>query len=660
MRCLNCFKEHDDNIGICPYCGFAISEYMPEAYHLMPGVILDERYMIGIVTGVGGFGIVYKAWDMKLERVVAIKEYYPGSMVNRIPGTTDVIIVSGRNKKTFEYNKDRFLCEARNTVRFAEHKNIINVYEYFEENNTAYMVMDLLIGIPLNKFMKKFEKVSVQNTIYIINNICDALSYLHKQKIIHRDISPDNIYICEDNSIILFDFGTAEFSDDNVKVMDVVVKEGYSPIEQYNNINEQGPWTDMYALGATMYVMLTGVRPPEASVRKVNDELIAPHELDNSIPENISNAVMKAMAVEKHMRFNSIDEFSKAINGEKKVANLKKEKKKKKIKRILATMAALLTVFIGAMVLLGVYGIQKYNATLTSADLTVWIKGEEDSEKYIAMETIAEDFMKAYPKVKIEIVAIPESEYEDKIAAAINSGILPNLFESTGINEKYLNNTLSLRTVINGDNGDNCYFLDDYENVYSSYKKVPMGINLPTVYIITSGTGSIEYDEIYVSSYEQLGTLFAINKEADNIIDKSFQVNIRSDYDIDEFSSASVPVYFSSTKDYFNILDNLAGRVNIVAVSTANTACQYDNEWSAGKGSYSENRASRQLLEFMLSSAAQDIWYMGTEGSSGIRDGILPINKSSFKTYTVETYYQLKSLYDIIEKYYVEEAISYE
>ena len=212
--CYNCFREYDAELGFCPYCGYSSDENLSDDYLLAPGSMLLDRYIIGKAVGSGGFGNVYKAWDRKLETIVAVKEYYPQSIVNRIPGTAEVVLVSGKNRKEFEYGKSRLLQEARNIAKFSSHKNIVNVFEFFEENNTSYMVMEYLHGMPLNKYLKECGgKLDTETATFVVSAVCDALLPLHKAGIIHRDISPDNIYVCENKVITLFDFGTAEFPD---------------------------------------------------------------------------------------------------------------------------------------------------------------------------------------------------------------------------------------------------------------------------------------------------------------------------------------------------------------------------------------------------------------------------------------------------------------
>ena len=147
IRCLNCMKTFDERFGVCPHCGFLPGTPPKEAYHLYPGTVLNGHYIIGTTVGFGGFGITYRAWDNVLDKMVAIKEFYPNGIVNRVPGEKEVIIYTGNRADEFLNGKIRFLAEARNMARFNTHPNIVNVYEFFEENNTAYIAMEFLDGM---------------------------------------------------------------------------------------------------------------------------------------------------------------------------------------------------------------------------------------------------------------------------------------------------------------------------------------------------------------------------------------------------------------------------------------------------------------------------------------------------------------------------------
>jgi len=285
MRCLQCFKEIDENEDFCPYCGTDLDE-KNDVFLLQRGSILNDRYIIGANIGSGGFGNVYKAFDTKLESVVAIKEYYPRNLVNRDLDNQNVIVVSARNRNEFEYGKQRLLQEARNIARFSSYKNIVNVFEYFEEHHTSYMVMEYLNGDPLDVLLEENEGVLDEEAVRMIgSSICDALAPLHKEGIIHRDISPDNIYMCSTQVITLFDFGSAEFPDGENE-LPKIVKQGYAPPEQYETDSKQGPWTDIYALGATLYRLLVGEKPMVSTDRKVEDLVKSPHEINENISLN--------------------------------------------------------------------------------------------------------------------------------------------------------------------------------------------------------------------------------------------------------------------------------------------------------------------------------------------------------------------------------------
>ena len=338
-RCLSCFSNFDDEYEICPYCGQEINAGPKTPIQLTPGTVLANRYLIGFAVGSGGFGIIYKAYDLKLETIVAVKEFFSSSVLMTRAAGAKQIIVNKKRADEFEYRKKRFLAEARIMAQFGAHNSIPNVIEYFEENNTAYIVMELLEGVNLNKLMKdSSEKLSLERVLHITNEIGNALISLHEKNIIHRDVAPDNVFICsgDEGKVKLLDLGSAKLTDESDDVIDIILKPGYSPVEQYDNTNGVGVYSDIYALGATVYYMLTGIKPDESTNRKIEDKLVAPHEIDSNIPINVSNAVMRAMAIDKHMRFKSVNEFLLAIGGQKKVLSVEDEKKEKKEKKAFA------------------------------------------------------------------------------------------------------------------------------------------------------------------------------------------------------------------------------------------------------------------------------------------------------------------------------------
>ena len=644
-RCANCFKEYSEEFDVCPFCGHCDEEQNIEAFQLYPGTRLVDRYIIGIAVGVGGFGIVYKVWDEKLETIVAIKECYPSGLVNRIPGTSEVILVSGKYRKEFDHRKERLLLEAKNIAKFQSHKNIVNVFEYFEANNTVYMVMEYLNGIALNQYLQQQPdgKLDVETGIYITSSICEALKALHKGGIIHRDISPDNIYIGANNNITLYDFGAAEFVEDKEDV-DIILKTGFAPPEQYERVNRQGPWTDIYALGATMYLEITGIKPDESTNRKINDELVPPHEIDTEISENLSNAIMKAMAIETHLRFADVVGFQKALQGEKKVISLPREKFRRKLKRGIGIIAAVLILIIGLTTFLHFWN----EDNLVPATILVWVNGDKTSSEYAAIESIAEKFKETYSAITIEIVETAKDEYQQKVSKAILNDELPNLFCSTGISESDLSNAVDISSVLSSKDAKNCYFLNDYSEYYNGRKKVPLGVDVPVVYILSSGKNSIVYDKATLTEPMDLGIdIYSVNANCQNMLSLTLNETLSTEFSDDIFFNTETSALFSSTKDYFKVQTRFAGRYKVLAITADTVYCQYDNEWSIGSGSKDEVKAATIFLRYMLSTAAQDIIYL----NQGEKSGILPVNKATFDMYTEKIFGELSAINQVKDRY---------
>lgn len=311
MRCYQCMKEYDAEYDVCPHCGFIASAQNKTTYQLAPGTRLQGRYYIGIVLGTGGFGITYKAYDEKLGVIVAIKEYYPVGMVKRIAGETTIVEKKETVGHQFQYGLNHFLGEARSLAQFADHPNIVQVYHYFAENQTGYIVMEYLEGVSMRYFLEvNEERISILYAKEIVLSAGHALAMLHRHGVLHRDISPDNIFLCTDGKVKLIDFGTSRWSDQlKDGKSEVIVKLGYAPIEQYTGDEKEGPYTDVYALGATFYRAITGVVPPPATERCREDMMLPPSEYNEQVPEYLDAAIMKAVSVDAKGRFQNMDDF---------------------------------------------------------------------------------------------------------------------------------------------------------------------------------------------------------------------------------------------------------------------------------------------------------------------------------------------------------------
>ncbi|MCZ7595845.1 MAG: serine/threonine protein kinase [Hyphomicrobium sp.] len=272
------------------------------------GTELVGDYRIERVLGAGGFGVTYLADEIALARLVTIKEYFPSDIAAR-NGGIDAAPRSQDCAGDYRWGLDRFIEEAQTLAKF-DHTNIVRVYRYFRANNTGYMVLHFEEGQSLKAWLKGLGRAPRQKELdAILGPLLDALELIHKSDFLHRDIAPDNIIIRKSGDPVLIDFGSARGEiASHTKTVSALVKPGYSPYEQYAETSrKQGPWTDIYALGATLYHAVTGKRPPDAPSRMVKDELIAAREAAlSSYRAGFLKAIDKALALNVEARPQSI------------------------------------------------------------------------------------------------------------------------------------------------------------------------------------------------------------------------------------------------------------------------------------------------------------------------------------------------------------------
>lgn len=312
--CYGCMEYVEPAEEKCK-CGFDDSEYSPQIDQLPPGYLLHDKYLIGAVLGQGGFGITYVGRDTILDMKVAIKEFYMTGYVSRNnTHSCDVLVSAGNIGEVFEKNKEKFLQEARTLAKFSSEDGIVGVREFFKDNNTAYIVMDFLEGITLKDYLKEKGKISLDQTLKLIEPVLRSLGSIHEQHLIHRDISPDNIMLCgKDYSAKLLDFGAAREAAQGEASLSVILKPGFAPQEQYRRRGNQGPWTDIYALCATIYTCITGIVPEDSMDRVFEDMVVPPCQLSADCSEEISAVIMKGMAINPEDRYQNITALREAL-----------------------------------------------------------------------------------------------------------------------------------------------------------------------------------------------------------------------------------------------------------------------------------------------------------------------------------------------------------
>lgn len=285
-------------------------------YQLASGTRLDERYVIQRVIGEGGFGITYQAVNERVHTLVAIKELYCREFVARdCTVSNEVTVTYDDRDQTFARAKEHFLREARVIGTFAGAPGVVSVTDFFEENGTAYIVMNYLDGITLKKYLQENGMLTPQKTYEMLLPLMKTLENIHKAGIIHRDISVDNIMVLPDGQLVLLDFGSARgYLAEHDKTSMIVMKNGYTPCEQYDAGGAQGPWSDIYALTATMYECIVGRVPDNSLQRMMFDELRFPKELGIEISDKEEQILRTGLAVAPEQRYQSVQELIEAID----------------------------------------------------------------------------------------------------------------------------------------------------------------------------------------------------------------------------------------------------------------------------------------------------------------------------------------------------------
>ncbi len=318
LLCLGCMKEKKDK-GTCPHCGFNIKKYETDIYQLPITSILNGKYLIGKVLGEGGFGITYIGWDINLELPLAIKEYFPTNLATRDHDRSNQVrAFTGMRQSDYMKGKEKYVKEARVLARFCKEDGIVEVRDYFEENGTAYIVMEYLDGEDLGKRIKRLKKQGSHmepNYVFeMMKPLIKTLSLVHQQKLVHRDISPDNIILLPDGKVKLIDFGASREYEESSEGLSVILKHGYAPVEQYYRNKEQGPWTDVYALCGTMYYAMTGQKPDSSMDRLAQDTLKSPSQLGiTNINHYQERVLMKGLAVRRENRIQSMEELYREL-----------------------------------------------------------------------------------------------------------------------------------------------------------------------------------------------------------------------------------------------------------------------------------------------------------------------------------------------------------
>lgn len=642
MRCLNCFKEFEEG-DYCPHCGTNNKEFKNKPNCLQPGSLLhNERYIIGKALNAGGFGIVYRAYDKTLEIIVAIKEFFPSALATRMVGKKEIILVQNNRGISYESAKENFLTEARIMEKFKTNPNVCAGYDWFEENNTAYIVMEYIDGINVRDFMQTNDnKLDLESTKWIARQVINALKDIHAKGYVFRDLTPDNIMITTDydenghNIVKLIDFGAAVNINTTVDTAldDVILKPGYAPIEQYVTGGVLGAYTDIYALGASIYRMLSGLVPYEATDRNKEDCLEHLVDIDDTIPEYIDRSVMKAMAIDKKIRFQTVEDFEKAFINEQEVMypeeELAKLRRRKKVFFVLLIVICLVL----ASVLFYVkqkrdVGIK--NISVKKDQITVMLPYQEENDKKLMSEVIA-DYEKVNEQITVKVEFVKEDEYYQTLS---EKDKLPTVFLTDG--SIATNKLCDLNKLLDSINLDNYYCFE--ENREQFKKAIPLGYDAAVCYVNTAMGNE---DGIFKES--QVNDQVAFNED----YAKTLSGKKKNYKNKDDFLNEQVAYYIGNISEWDEIAEKFPGHWSAKAYTSTLKVRYGDFVGISNEASSNQQNAGMLFIYELLTDLAQNNTYIQNGGID-----LLPVNEE-----TCEIFFKTHSDFDFIEE--IEEAKVY-
>lgn len=315
-NCPSCFAPVKKE-SFCTKCGYNLAAEK-STYGALPAfTVVGNRYLLGKVLGRGGFGITYIALDLQNNLNCAIKEYMPSEHSSRSNNSLNIIPNhDDRSIKTYKHGKEKFLLEVKTLQSLGKNPNVVNIWNYFPQNNTAYLVMEYLDGQNMRQMIKSQSTgINVNLAKEVFVTVASALMPIHNKGILHRDISPENIIITNSGQIKLIDFGAARsYVSAQNNGLSILLKPGYAPLEQYDKHGNQGPWTDVYALCATFYNVISGRRPVDAQFRKRGQRLPTLAELGCEVTQTTSNVIARGMELDINKRYKSFGQLLNDID----------------------------------------------------------------------------------------------------------------------------------------------------------------------------------------------------------------------------------------------------------------------------------------------------------------------------------------------------------
>lgn len=607
-RCNSCFGVFIGNNVICPHCGYSKTEKVKSAHVLQPGTLLKNgRFIVGGKLGQGSVGIVYKAWDKRLHRVIAIKEFFPDSLAARAEGMMSVMVYSTQDVSEYEERLSMFKREARIMSLVTDSENCIKAYDVFEENGTAYITMEYFDAPKLCEYLQNGNRKTLpeEEANEIMMQLLKGVAELHEKGIYHLDLSPDNIFIKKGDDRIeikIFSFDSAVMKGDVRRKIEIGKKRtsGFTAPELYGKGGSIGTWTDVYMLGAIYYYLLTGWAPTDASKREKDDPCLEPKQYAN-VSDWVNAIAVQALDVISNRRYTDAGKFREVLlyrmEREEKERTSKGKKKKSFIIRWTIIMISLLVMAV----------VIAFSLFDGNTDVTVWVVADTDIELEKARyEAVIKAFEETNSDITVRLEVMSQDVLENKLLD-VEEEELPDLVETTYVSEMVLNRCESLAS---------------------------MWMNRSGNWVVGGLKGITTVDERRIP----LGFYTSIRYKQPEIIEEQLQTG-----SVDEFIKGNVGYADSDTTMYSMVQRILPGRYKVVEAERKEI--YFAEMFSIVAHARRNVKATKELLEFMMSDKAQEIMHI-----TYISD-YFPITKPMFELYVKEVFTELYFLNDAIQMY---------
>ena len=421
--CMGCMEEMSISATACPYCGWNKKTDKQESYYLSPETIIGGKYIVGKVLSYQNFTVKYIGFDAENKQKVLINEYLPSDFSTRSNHENEITIYSGDALEQFNQGLMNFLNEGNVIQQFISLPGIARVCDCIVENSTGYVISEYLEGDSLKNILSSGKKYKTEDAVKMISNILKGLHQIHRKGIFHCDISPENIFITKDGQAKLTDFGATKYVTTlNSKSLAIILKQGYAPEEQYRSKGERGAWTDVYAIAAVLYQMLTGKVPQESIDRALEDRLELPSKMGISISNATENALFNALNIYTNERTSSAEKFLQELNSSS-TKRLKVKRRRKETGKTPAWMKIMAAMAACAVIAGGVFVVKNMNndrqGTVKSAEPLQYKLGEtklEELQDYWS-NNIENDF---YDCVDVEYRYVSDGSWDDVIMELID------------------------------------------------------------------------------------------------------------------------------------------------------------------------------------------------------------------------------------------------